>query len=95
MTKEQHDSVFELGQLGCAVRDVALLLEIPEKEVFAEFTNKQGDIYSAYTAGRIQGMVDLRRTIRTSALNSSSPALEKMLEFFKKSEYDNMDIWEE
>jgi hypothetical protein len=95
MTQEQHDSVFELGKLGFAIKDVALLLEMPEKEVFAQFTDKKGEIYSAYTAGRIQGKVDIRRTIQASALNSSSPALEKMLEFFKKSEYDNMEIWEE
>lgn len=95
MTKEQHDSVFELGKLGFAVKDVALLLEMPEQEVYAQFTGKSGEIYSAYTAGRIQGMVDIRRTIQASALNSSSPALEKMLEFFRKSDYENMEIWDE
>lgn len=94
MTSEQHDQVVELGKLGFAVRDVALLLEIPEKEVYAQFTKKSGEIYSAYTSGRIQGMVDVRRTIMASALNSSSPALEKMLDFFKKSEYENVEIWE-
>ena len=95
MTTEQHDSVFELGKLGFSVRDVATLLEMPEKEVFAQFTDGHGEIYSAYTAGRLQGKVDLRRTIQASALNSSSPALEKMLEFFRKSDYENMDIWDE
>lgn len=87
--------VRELGQLGFPVSAVAQLLEMPEKEVFAQFTEKRGELYSAYTAGRIQGMVDVRRTIYASALNSSSPALEKMLEFFRKSEYENTEIWEE
>lgn len=95
MTNEEHDSVFELGKLGFPISAVAQLMELPEKEVFAQFTEKRGELYSAYTAGRIQGMVDIRRTIQASALNSSSPALEKMLEFFRQSEYENTDIWEE
>jgi len=95
MSDEQLEQVKELGILGFPISSVAQLLELPEKEVNQQFVNKSGELYTAYTSGRIQGLVDVRRTIRKSAINASSPALEKMIDFFKQSEYENMEIWDD
>lgn len=84
-----------MGRLGFAVGDVASMLEIEEEVIFAQFRERKGEIYRAYTQGRIEGETQIRQTIMDAALNSSSPMLAKMLEYYSKSENENNIIWEE
>ena len=93
-TDEQLVQVTEAAKLGFPIKKVAMLLGVPFQELAEEFRKEEGDVWQAYMQGRMQGETDIRNTIMKAALNSSTPALERMLQYFKDSDTENMEIWE-
>lgn len=84
-----------MGYLGFSVRELAVMLERDEAEVFAEFRERRGEAYRQYMQGRITGRAQVRQTVMDAALNSSSPMLQRMAEHYMRSENENNTIWED
>lgn len=95
MSEEETAMVTELGKLGFPISSVAEYLQCKKEDLAMQFRKKEGEVYSAYAKGRVQGLVDIRRTYMRAAMGASTPSLERMLAFFAQSENENMEIWEE
>lgn len=91
LTEEQEKQIFEMGKLGFSCKEIAINFNLPIKEVISQFVNESGNVYIAWKKGNIQAMFDLRKTIMTSALNSSSPAVKEMLQILAKVDKLNED----
>ena len=93
--EREDPPAYTMGLLGFSVQELAVLLETDEEELYRQFRNREGETYKQYMQGRITGRAKVRQTVMAAALNSSSPMLAKMTEYYRQSEKDNNAIWEE
>ncbi len=91
LTEEQERQIFEMGKLGFSCKEVAINFNLPIREVISQFASEDGNVFFAWKRGNIQAMFELRQTIMSSALNSSSPAVKEMLLILAKVEKLNED----
>ena len=90
LSEEQLNMVEEMAGLFLPPEMIAVNLELNEKDseefligVINEYTRMK--IVAAYFKGRLQSEIELRRSIKQSANNRSSPSQQMMLNFKKES----------
>ncbi len=90
LTEEQLKEVEELAGLFFSPEDIAVNLELDEEdsEYFSEaveFKTTGAPIVAAFYRGRISTEIELRKAIKQSAMNGSSPSQQMMLNYLKES----------
>ncbi len=90
LSEEQLSMVEEMAGLFFPPEMIAVNLELSEKDteefiigVINEYTKIK--IVAAYFKGRLQSEIELRRSIKQSANNGSSPSQQMMLNFKRES----------
>lgn len=90
LNEEQLNEVEELAALFFSPEEIAVNLEMDEEEtdyfseaVECKFTGTP--IAAAYFKGRISTEIELRKAIKQSAMNGSSPSQQMMLNYLKES----------
>lgn len=86
LTEEEQEQLRTCGSVGFSYREVAIVFALQVREVQQQFEAEEGEIYEAYMKGRLQAELELRQTVLASAKNGSTPMLEKMLAFFKRTD---------
>jgi|SRR5665647_881493 len=88
--KEHLNEVEELAGLFFSPEDIAVNLELNEEDteyivaaVDGNYTNNP--FVAAYIKGRLSTEIELRKAIRQSAMNGSSPSQQMMLNYLKES----------
>jgi hypothetical protein len=90
-TKEERlDAAEAMAGLFFSPEEVAINLEMDESETdqfitSVEIKNTSDQYASAYLKGWLQADVELRKAIKQSALNGSSPAQQLLLNFQRES----------
>lgn len=90
LSEEQLSMVEEMAGLFFSPELIAVNLELNEKdtEFFVNaviMQNLQSDITKAYFKGWLQTEIELRRAIKQSAMNGSSPSQQMMLNYKRES----------
>ena len=90
LNEEQLNEVEELAGLFFSPEDIAVNLELDEEfaEYFfeaVEYKSTGVPIVAAFFKGRISTEIELRKAIRQSAMNGSSPSQQMMLNYLKES----------
>ena len=86
LSEEQLSMVEEMAGLFFPPDMIAVNLELNEEstEYFVaaiECKNTKNPIVAAYFKGRLQSEIELRRSIKQSALNGSSPSQQMMMNY--------------
>lgn len=95
LTEDVLNEVAEMGKLGFSVQRVSEWLCCRPCELSPQFREQNGPVYEAYQRGRLEGMIAVRRAIMKAAEMRENTAIGKMMTFFRQSDNDNMEIWEE
>ena len=90
LNEEQLNEVEELAGLFFSPEDIAVNLELNEEETeyfstAAECKNTKAPIVAAFIRGRLSTEIELRKAIKQSAMNGSSPSQQMMLNYLKES----------
>jgi len=89
-SEEQLKEIEEMAGLFLSAETIAVNLELndDDTEYFIaaiECKNMKNPIVAAYYTGRLKSKIELRKAIKQSALNGSSPSQQMMLNFLKES----------
>jgi len=95
LTEDVLKEVAEMGKLGFSMQRVAEWLCCRPCELSPQFRNKEGQIFEAYQRGRLEGMIAVRRAIMKDAEMRDNTSIEKMMTFFRQSENENLEVWED
>lgn len=79
---------FEAGFCSFDKQYLIKVLEISELEIRKQFEAEDGNYYNAWAKGFYSIQTLIRKTVIESALNSSTPSIEKMLAYFAEVEND-------
>ena len=89
LTEEQLNEVEELAGLFFSPEEIAVNLELDQEETeyFSEAIECKSRAYfvKAYYKGRISTEIELRKAIKQSAMNGSSPSQQMMLNYLKET----------
>ena len=90
LNEEQLNEVEELAGLFFSPEEIAVNLELDEEwsEYFVaavECNSTNVPFVAAYIRGRLSTEIELRKAIRQSAMNGSSPSQQMMLNYLKES----------
>lgn len=85
LNETELETVQELASLFYSPSEVAVVLEVDQDDFVSVIRSGGGDVYRAYMKGYFEGDIDLRRSIKDSALHGSSPAQAIMREIQKLS----------
>jgi hypothetical protein len=87
--KDIYSEVEEMAGLFFSADEIAINFGYNEEQtedfVFAVENKQMSGIVSAYWKGRLTAEITLRKAIKQSALNGSSPSQQMMLNFQKES----------
>lgn len=93
LTEQELKKVEECGRVAFSYREVAYHLQVPSNEVREQFMKENGPIWEAWVRGRMQVELEIRQVVMSGAKNGSTPLLDKMLEFFRRTEREHRDIF--
>ena len=90
LSEEQLNEIEEMAGLFLSPESIAVNLELSEDDTeyfiaAIQLKNMKNPIVAAYYKGRLTTKVELRKAIKKSALNGSSPSQQMMLNFLKDS----------
>lgn len=92
LNEELKAKVEACGKVGFDYIQVAAVLDAPLDDVCKEFTEKKGEIYSAWLRGRLQTELDLRNSMLRDATGGSGPILEKFINILKKTDEKHTNL---
>jgi len=89
-SEEQLKEIEDMAGLFFGADDIAINLELNEEETEAfgfriDSKNSTFPEVSAYLKGRLTAKIVMRKAIKQSAQNGSSPSQQQMLNFLKES----------
>jgi hypothetical protein len=84
-TTEEQQATFLAGYLGFGIDYLIDVVELKEADIRKQFIDKKGEDYKIWIQGFYMAQTELRKTIMASALSSSTPNLEKMLQYFAET----------
>ena len=79
LTKDQIQTINEMAELFYTYEQICINCELDPETHIEDFTNKEGEFYTAYITGYLRGDMALRKSIKQSADNGSHPAQQLML----------------
>lgn len=90
LNEEQLKEIENMASLFFTSEEIAQNLELEGDRLdyfvdVLECRNISNPIYKSYVKGRLSSEVELRKSIRQSALNGSSPSQQMMLTFNRES----------
>ena len=94
LSEKELKDIEECGRVAFSYREVAYHLQVPMAEVREQFVRQKGPIWEHWVLGRMQVELEIRQVVLTSAKQGSTPMLDKMLEFFKRTEREHRDIYD-
>ena len=83
---DKDKAIFMAGYLGFGIDYLVKCLELNRKEITEQFINESGYEYDVWIHGYYLALTQLRKTILDSALNSSTPNIEKILQYFAETD---------
>jgi len=91
---DQEKAVYIAGYLGFGVEYLVKCVQLDRKKILQQFFEEEGTEYNIWLHGNYVAQTELRKTIMESALNSSSPNIEKMLQYFAATddEINNIEV---
>ena len=90
--KDLHE-IEECGRVAFTYREVAYHLGVPQAEVRQQFVEEKGEVWEHWVLGRMQVELEIRQVVLSSAKNGSTPMLDKMLDFFKRTEREHREMY--
>jgi hypothetical protein len=88
-------SIFIAGYLGFGIEYLVKCCELDRNKITMQFLEESGNYYDIWKHGYYLAQTELRNTIMTSALNSSTPSIEKMLHYFNETNDEINNIEDE
>ena len=79
LTKDQIQTINEMAELFYTYEQICINCELDPENHIEDFTNKEGEFYTAYMTGYLTGDMALRQSIKQSADNGSHPAQQLLL----------------
>jgi hypothetical protein len=79
-------NLYNAGYLGFGIDYIVDALGVDERTIRKEFSQKKGKHYDPWSKGNLTAQTELRATVMNAALNASTPAIVRMLEYFTKTE---------
>ncbi len=93
LTDKDLEDVEQCGRVAFSYKEVAYHLQVPVKDVRDQFQREEGVIFEHWMRGRLQVELEIRQVVVEGAKNGSTPMLEKLLEFFKKTEREHKELF--
>lgn len=93
LTEKDLKEVEQCGRVAFTFREVAYHLGVPVAEVRDQFLHEKGEIWEHWIQGRMQVELEIRQVVMSGAKNGSTPLLDKMLEFFRRTEREHRDLF--
>ncbi len=84
LTQQELESISQCGSVGFSYLEVATIFGLDPVWVRQQFTQRTGELYRLYQAGRLQAELILRRSILDSANNGSSPSQLYMMKLYEQ-----------
>ncbi len=91
ITPEDLQQIEALAALFFTPKEIAVMLEIKQKEMAEAIDDEDNDVYRAFQGGRLQSEADLRKSIVKLAKSGSSPAQTMSLDLLTKSKIKMLD----
>jgi hypothetical protein len=94
-TNDLEKNIFIAGYLGFGIDYLIKCCQLNRNEITKQFIEESGKYYYIWIHGYYLAQTELRKTIMTSALNSSTPSIEKMLHYFDETNDEINNIEDE
>ena len=85
-TIEKEKGTYIAGYYGFGIDYLVNVVELDRKDIIKQFLDKSGNDYKIWLHGYYTALTELRATIMSSALSSSTPNIEKMLTYFAETQ---------
>lgn len=92
LTEEDLKEIFACGRVGLTYREVAYNSGLLISDVKKQFIEEEGVVFEQWELGRLQAELEIRQQVLESAKNGSTPAIEKMIDFFKKADLVHREL---
>lgn len=93
LTADELKDVEQCGRVAFTFKEVAYHLQLPIPEVREQFMKEKGEIFEHWMRGRLQVELEIRQVVVNGAKNGSTPMIEKLLEFFKRTEREHKELF--
>lgn len=92
LTDNDYKEIEICGRVGLTYKEVAYNSGLTIDVVAKQFVTEDGPIFSHWIRGRLQAELEIRQQVLESAKNGSSPAIDKMIEFFKRADLAHREL---
>jgi len=77
-TKEQLETIEDMGRLFYQPKDIAIVIEVDPKEFEIIIASETTEAFTAYKRGWLESDMKLRKSTFQAAINGSTPSLQTM-----------------
>lgn len=71
---------------------MAIIFDLEQSEVRAQFMEERGQVYEVWLRGRLQKELEVRQAVLQSALNGSSPSQLQLMNFYNEADAEHLDL---
>lgn len=93
LTEKDLEDIEQCGRVAFTYKEVAYHLQIPISEVKEQFVKQTGLVFEHWMRGWLQVELEIRQVVVEGAKNGSTPMLEKLLDFFKRTEREHNELF--
>lgn len=93
LSEKDLTDIEQCGRVAFTYKEVAYHLQIPVAEVKEQFVKQSGVVFEHWMLGRLQVELEIRQVVVAGAKNGSTPMLEKLLDFFKRTEREHNELF--
>lgn len=93
LSEKDLEDIEQCGRVAFTYKEVAYHLQIPVAEVKEQFVKQSGVVFEHWMLGRLQVELEIRQVVVEGAKNGSTPMLEKLLDFFKRTEREHNELF--
>lgn len=92
LTEKDYEEIVICGRVGLTYKEVAYNCGLKISDVAKQFLAEDGRIFESWIQGRLQSELEIRQQVLESAKNGSTPAIETMIEFFKRADLAHREL---
>lgn len=92
LSPQEEEILASCGAVGFTWKQVAIIFDLEQSEVRAQFMEERGQVYEVWLRGRLQKELEVRQAVLQSALNGSSPSQLQLMNFYNEADAEHLDL---
>lgn len=92
LEEKDYEEIIVCGRVGLTYKEVAYNCGLAIADVARQFVEEDGRVFESWIRGRLQAELEIRQQVMQSAKNGSTPAIEQMLNFFKRADVAHREL---